>query len=76
MLLLWYASFLTSIITFAFGIAKRSWLFMLISTITLMPIAYYFFGANNALKYVGLTPIILLLLTLFFWFSKRKTEAL
>ncbi len=76
MLLLWYASLLTSIITLAFGIARRSWLFTLISTITFIPIAYYFFGANNALKYVGLTPIFLLLLTLFFWFSERKTEAL
>ncbi len=76
MLLLWYASFLTSIITLVFGIARRSWLFMLVSTITLIPIAYYFLGANNALKYIGLTPIIILLLTAFFWFSERKTEAL
>ena len=75
MLLLWYASFLTSIITLAFGISRRSWLFMLISTITFIPIAYYFFGANNALKYIGLTPIMFLLLTVFFWFSERKTEA-
>ena len=76
MLLLWYASFLTSIITLVFGISRRSRLFMLISTITFIPIAYYFFGANNALKYVALTPIIFLLLTLFYWFSERKTEAL
>jgi len=76
MLLLWYASFLTSIITLVFGIFRRSWLFMLISSITFIPIAYYFFGANNALKYVGLTPIVFLLVTLFFWFSERKTKAL
>jgi len=76
MLLLWYASFLTSIITLVFGIARRSWLFMLVSTITLIPFAYYFFGANNALKYIGLTPIIILLLTAFFWFSERKTKAI
>jgi len=76
MLLLWYASFSTSIITLVFGVSRRSWLFMLISAITLMPFAYYFFGANNALKYIGLTPIIFLLLTVFFWFSERKTKAL
>jgi hypothetical protein len=76
MLLLWYASFLTSIITLVFGITRRSWLFMLVSTITLIPFAYYFFGANNALKYIGLTPIIILLLTTFFWFSERKTKAI
>lgn len=72
MLLLWYASFLTSMITLAFGISRRSWLFMLISTITFIPIAYYFFGANNAFKYVGLIPIAFLLLTVFFWFPGRK----
>ncbi|CAM3206566.1 hypothetical protein FITA111629_09895 [Filibacter tadaridae] len=76
MLLLWYASFLSSIITLAFGISSRSWTFMFLSTVTSIPIAYYFFGANNALKYVGFTPIILLVLTIYFWFSGRKTEAL
>lgn len=76
MLLLWYASLLTSIFTLVFGIFRRSWLFMLISTVTSIPIAYYFFGANNSVKYVDLTPIILLLLTLFIWFSERKTKAI
>lgn len=76
MLLLWYASFLTSIITLAFGIFRRSWLLMLISTVAFIPIASYFFGANSAVKYVGLTPIIFLLLTVFFWFSDRKTKAI
>ncbi|MFJ8260650.1 hypothetical protein ACIQ4I_01665 [Rummeliibacillus sp. NPDC094406] len=76
MLLIWYASFLVSIFTLIFGIFKRSWLFMLISTITFIPIAYYFWGAENAWKYVGFTPIILLILTIYFWFSGRKTEAL
>lgn len=76
MLLLWYASFLTSMITLAFGISRRSWLFMLISTITLIPFAYYFLGANSAVKYVGLTPIIFLSLTVFFWSSERKTKAI
>ena len=73
MLLLWYASFLTSIITLVFGISRRSWLFMLISTITFIPIAYYFFGANNAWKYVGFTPIILLILdSLLLVFRKKN----
>ncbi|MBI6873347.1 hypothetical protein MXL46_04560 [Heyndrickxia sporothermodurans] len=76
MLLLWYASFLASIFTLIFGLFKRSGLFMLISTITFIPIAYYFLGAENAWKYVGFTPVILLILTIYFWFSGRKTEAL
>ena len=76
MLLLWYASFLASIITMVFGISRRSWLFMLISAITFLPIAYYFIGINIALKYVGLTPLILLLLAVFFWYSEKKAKAL
>lgn len=76
MLFFWYASLLTSIITVAFGIFKRSWFLMLISTITSIPIAYYFFGANNAVKYVGLTPVFLLVLTLLILFSERKTKAI
>lgn len=76
MLLLWYATFLTSIVTLVFGISRRSWIFTLISTITFIPIALYFIGTNNALKYVGLIPIIFLLLTVLFWSSKRKTGAL
>ena len=76
MLFFWYASLLTSIITVAFGIFKRSSFLMLISNITSIPIAYYFFGANNAVKYVGLTPVFLLVLTLLIWFSERKTKAI
>lgn len=46
-------------------------LFMFISMITSIPIAYYFFGANSAVKYAGLTSIILLVFTLF---GFRKEE--
>jgi len=57
-------------------VVKTSWIFLLISTITFIPIAYYFSGANNAWKYVGLTPVILLFLTIFIWFiSKKKMSA-
>ncbi|MFJ7969891.1 hypothetical protein [Psychrobacillus sp. NPDC096389] len=76
MLLLWYASFLVSVITLVFGVTKRSWLLLLVSTITCMPIAFYFGGAVNAWKYVGFTPIILLILTIYVWFSGRKVGTL
>ena len=57
-------------------VVKTSWIFLLISTITFIPIAYYFSGANNAWKYVGLTPVILLFLTILIWFiSKKKMNA-
>jgi len=76
MLLLWQLSLFVSILTLLVGVVKKSWVFLLISTITFMPIAYYFFGANNAWKYVGLTPVILLVLTILFWFiSKKKLSA-
>ena len=76
MLLLWYASILVFAVTLILGVIKRSWLLLLVSTITSMPIAFYFLGAVNAWRYVGFTPIILLILTLYIGFSGRKTEAI
>lgn len=76
MLLLWYASFLISIMTMVFGISRRSWFYMLISAITFLPISYYFLGINIALKYLGLTPIILLALAVYFGVSERKAKTI
>lgn len=76
MLILWYASFLVSIITLVFGISRRSWFYMLLSAITFLPISYYFLGINIALKYVGLTPIIVLALAVFFGYSERKSKSM
>ncbi|MEK4486097.1 hypothetical protein MHH81_10975 [Psychrobacillus sp. FSL H8-0484] len=76
MLLLWQLSLFVSITTLLVGVVKTSWVFLLISTITFIPIAYYFSEANNAWKYVGLTPVILLVLTILIWFiSKKKMSA-
>ncbi|MGE7690862.1 hypothetical protein ACQKMI_16815 [Lysinibacillus sp. NPDC097214] len=73
LLFLWQLSFFIFGVTLIVGIFKKSWVFMLISTITVLPIALYFLlGANNAFKYIGLTPIILFILTILFWFLKRK----
>ena len=77
MLLLWQLSLLVSIVTLLMGIAKRSWLFLLISTVTFIPIAYYFSGANNAWKYVGVIPFIFLILTILTWFiNNKKTKSM
>ncbi|MFD1928416.1 hypothetical protein ACFSFY_10170 [Sporosarcina siberiensis] len=76
MLLLWYASFIVFIATLGFGVINKSWILLLVSAITSTPIALYFIGAVNAWKYVGFTPIVLLILTLYLWFLGRKTEAL
>ncbi|MGE7021701.1 hypothetical protein [Solibacillus cecembensis] len=75
MLSLWYLSFLISIVAFFVGIVKKSWHALLLSTLTFLPIAYYFIGANNAWRYVGFTPIILLALTLLFWQINRKRHS-
>jgi len=73
MLLLWQISLFVSIATLLVGVVKKSWVFLLISTITFIPLAYYFSGANNAWKYVGLTPVLLFVLTILIWFiSKEK----
>lgn len=71
-LFLWQLSFFISGVTLIVGIFKKSWVFMLISTITFLPITYYFLGTVNAFKYIGLTPIILFILTILFWFLKRR----
>lgn len=72
MLILWYLSLFVSIVALMVGIAKKSWVTLLISTITFIPIAYYFSGANNAWKYVGLTPFMLLILTIVIYFMNKK----
>ncbi|MFT9816889.1 hypothetical protein [Lysinibacillus sp. NPDC056185] len=71
-LFLWQLSFFISGVTLIVGIFKKSWVFMLISTISFLPIAYYFFGAVNAFKYIGLTPFVLFIVAILFWFLKRK----
>lgn len=72
MLFLWQLSLFISMVTLLLGIEKKSWLLLLMSTITFLPIAYYFAGANNIWKFVGITPIILLVLTIFMWFFGKK----
>lgn len=68
----WYLSLFVSIVFLLAGILKQSWIFLLISTIAFLPIAYYFPGANNAWKYIGLTPLIILSLTVVVWFISKK----
>ncbi|MGE7110494.1 hypothetical protein [Lysinibacillus sp. NPDC047702] len=76
MLLLWSVSFVIVIFAFILAVVKLSWIYMFISTIVSILVAsYYFLGANNAWKYIGLIPIFLLMLTVAFWYlEKRKIE--
>lgn len=71
-LFLWQLSLFISMVTLILGIEKKSWILLLMSTITFLPIAYYFSGANNVWKFVGITPIILFVLTILMWFNSKK----
>lgn len=75
MLVLWTMSCLASIIVLYLAIIKRSSLYMLIGTLTSLPFALYFLGAENAWKYVGFTPILLFLVATYFWFFEKKYHA-
>jgi hypothetical protein len=65
--LLWQVSFVLSVITFLYGLFKKSWISMLICLVTFLPVAYFFNGANNVWRLVTLIPIILLLLSFVLW---------
>ncbi|WP_075981794.1 hypothetical protein [Bacillus massilinigeriensis] len=64
---LWRVSFFVFIFAFLIGFTKKSWMIMLISFIASLPIAYYFFGAENAWRLVSLIPFLLLCLTIYYW---------
>ncbi|MGE8035018.1 hypothetical protein [Lysinibacillus sp. NPDC093692] len=71
---LWQLSFFISGVTLIVGIKKKSWVYMLISTITFLPLAFYFLlGAKNSFKYIGLTPFVLFILAILFSFLKRRS---
>lgn len=72
MYFLWQLSLFVSAVSLVVGCVKKSWAFLLISTVTFMPIAWYFSGAKNALKYISLIPILLLVLTILIWYKKKE----
>ena len=74
MLLLWSASFVIAIFAFVLAVVKFSWKYMIVSTITTIPVVRYFIGANNAWKYLSLIPMILLILTVVFWFLEKRQK--
>lgn len=72
MLLLWSMSFVIAIFAFVLAVVKLSWIFMLISAITSIPVAVYFWDANNAWQSIGFIPMFLFMLTLAFWFLEKR----
>ncbi|WP_216637365.1 hypothetical protein [Bacillus sp. FJAT-27445] len=49
-----------AIVTLIYGLLVKSKTLLLISLITSLPIAYYFFGANNGWKMVALVPFAII----------------
>ncbi|WP_053367034.1 hypothetical protein [Bacillus sp. FJAT-27245] len=49
-----------AVITLFYGILAKSRILLSISFVTSLPIAYYFYGANNAWKMVALVPFAIL----------------
>lgn len=72
MLVIWNLSLFVSLVSLVAGLLKRSWLLLLLSTIASIPIAIYFFGANNTWKFVGIAPVILLGITIGIWYLDKK----
>jgi ABC-type polysaccharide/polyol phosphate export permease len=71
---LWQVSLVVSVISFCYGLFKRSWVSMLISFLTFLPIAYYFNGARNEWRLVALIPILVLIITTTFWWNQRNSH--
>jgi len=68
---LWWMSGISSLAVFYFAIAGRSWKLSLLSAVLFLPIAYYFGGANNAYRLIGLLPLIPIVLAACFFWRKR-----
>ncbi|MEK5231738.1 hypothetical protein MHB42_08150 [Lysinibacillus sp. FSL K6-0232] len=75
MLLLWSISFVIAIFSIVLAIVKHSWMFMLMSTITSIPVAAYFWGATNAWQAISFIPMFLFMLTIAFWFFEKRAIA-
>jgi hypothetical protein len=64
---LWQVSLVMSLSAFLYSLLNRSWVSMLISFITFLPVAYYFSGAENEWRLVAFIPIVLIMTTIIFW---------
>lgn len=63
-------------ISLFFAVVKRSWRAMLVSFIASLPISMYFASVNPPLSLLGLTPILLLALTIVFRRHIQKITAM
>lgn len=74
-LLIWILVFI-SLLCLGFGIKKRSGWLMVFSAITVFPMAFYLFGAENWIKLAILVPIVEVILACVFWFRPNKNKGI
>ncbi|WML26853.1 hypothetical protein [Neobacillus sp. OS1-33] len=74
-LLIWIFVFI-SLLCLWLGINKRSGWLLLLSALTVFPMAFYLFGAENWIKFVILVPIVEVILAIVFWFRPNKNKGI
>ena len=68
-----YATVTVSIFTLVFGLVKREWVFILISSLMSIPMVYYFqFYQLKSFMVLWLIPFLLLFIAFMFLQNKRK----
>ncbi|RDU34979.1 hypothetical protein DRW41_20395 [Neobacillus piezotolerans] len=70
---LWQLSMAVAILTLFYGLLAKSRISLSVSFVTSLPIAYYFFGANNLLKLVALAPIAIIVAIIFLRKKRSRT---
>lgn len=71
LLFLGFLSVALSIIVLIFGIIKREWVYILISSLMSLPTVYFFQLYNmELLKLLWFIPLLLLIIAFIFWWSK------
>lgn len=68
---LFYPLLIASIITFVYGLIKRSWVWMLLSAILLYPDAWFFSG-YPPFPWAKFAPLIQVILAIIFYLLKRN----
>ncbi|EOR20827.1 hypothetical protein FKW81_17850 [Rhodobacter capsulatus] len=71
--LLFWCLILISIFCFIFGVLKNSLKLLTLSILSILPISYYFFGAENIFKILVFLPLIPLSVLLYY--SMKKADS-
>lgn len=72
-LFMWTLVFM-SLLSLILGIIKQSGWLMLFSALTVFPMAFYLFGAENWIKLAILVPVVEVILAFVFWFRPNKSK--